>query len=133
MSFIRLRKFSSGPFCECFAIESCPTLCDPKDCSLPGSSVHGNIPARILEWAAISSSRGSSLTQGSDPHFLRLLHWQANSLPLSHLGSPPVPTYCFSKIINRCWILSNGFSASTEMIIFLALLIQWITLIGFQI
>ena len=38
----------------------CPTLCDPMDCSPPGSSVHGIIPVGILEWAAISCSRGSS-------------------------------------------------------------------------
>ena len=36
------------------------SLCDPLDCSLPGSSVHGILLARILEWVAISSSRGSS-------------------------------------------------------------------------
>ena len=36
-----------------------PTFCSPKDWSLPGSSVHGVLQARILEWAAISSSRGS--------------------------------------------------------------------------
>ena len=35
-------------------------LCDPVDCSLPGSSVHGILQARILEWVAVSSSRGSS-------------------------------------------------------------------------
>ena len=40
--------------------QSCPTLCDPVDCSLPGSSVHGILQARILEWIAISFSRGSS-------------------------------------------------------------------------
>ena len=38
----------------------CPTLCDPVDCSLPGCSVHGILQARILEWVAISFSRGSS-------------------------------------------------------------------------
>ena len=38
----------------------CPTLCDPMDCSLPDSSVHGIFQARILEWGAISFSRGSS-------------------------------------------------------------------------
>ena len=38
----------------------CLTLCDPMDCSPPGSSVHGILQARILEWVAISSSRGSS-------------------------------------------------------------------------
>ena len=40
--------------------QSCPTLCDPMDCSLPGSSVHGIFQARVLEWVAISFSRGSS-------------------------------------------------------------------------
>ena len=39
--------------------QSCPTLCDPMDCSLPGSSVHGVLQARVLEWVAISFSRGS--------------------------------------------------------------------------
>ena len=40
--------------------QSCPTLCDPMDCSLPCSSVHGIFQAIILEWIAISFSRGSS-------------------------------------------------------------------------
>ena len=40
--------------------QSCPTLCDPIDCSLPGSSVHGIFQAIVLEWVAISFSRGSS-------------------------------------------------------------------------
>ena len=40
--------------------QSCPTLCDPVDCSSPGSSVHGILQARVLEWVAISFSRGSS-------------------------------------------------------------------------
>ena len=40
---------------------SCPTLCDPVDCCLPGSSIHGILQAIILEWVAISFSRGSSL------------------------------------------------------------------------
>ena len=38
---------------------SCPTLGNPMDCSLPGSSIHGIFQARILEWVAISFSRGS--------------------------------------------------------------------------
>ena len=40
--------------------QSCLTLCDPMDCSLPGSSVHGIFQARVMEWVAISFSRGSS-------------------------------------------------------------------------
>ena len=44
--------------------QSCPTLCDLVDCSLPGSSVHEILQARILEWVAISFSRGSSRPRG---------------------------------------------------------------------
>jgi len=43
-----------------FVAQLCLTLCDPMDYSLPGSSVHGILQARILEWVAISFSRGSS-------------------------------------------------------------------------
>ena len=45
--------------CRMSWIQSCPTLCDPVDCSLPGSSIHGILQARVLEWVAISFSRGS--------------------------------------------------------------------------
>ena len=38
--------------------QSCPTLCDPMDCSQPGPSVHRILQARILEWVAISFSQG---------------------------------------------------------------------------
>ena len=40
--------------------QSHPTLSDPMDCGLPGSSIHGIFQARVLEWVAISFSRGSS-------------------------------------------------------------------------
>ena len=42
------------------SLQSCPTLCDPMDCSPPGSVVHGILQARTLEWVALPSSRGSS-------------------------------------------------------------------------
>ena len=48
------------------AVQSCPTLCNPMDCSPPGSSVYGVSQARILEWFAISSSRESSYTVGGN-------------------------------------------------------------------
>ena len=41
-------------------LQSCLTLCDPMDCSPPGSSIHGILQARILEWVAMPFSRGSS-------------------------------------------------------------------------
>ena len=46
--------------CYAKSLQSYPTLCNPTDCSPPGSSVHGILQARILEWVAISFSRGSS-------------------------------------------------------------------------
>ena len=47
--------------------QSCLTLCDPIDCSLPGSSVHGILQARILGWVAIPFSRGSSQPRDRTP------------------------------------------------------------------
>ena len=44
--------------------QSCPIICNPVDCSPPGSSVHGFLQARLLEWVAISFSRGSSRPRG---------------------------------------------------------------------
>ena len=55
------------------------------DCSMPDSSVHGISQARVLEQITISFSRGIFLTQGLNQC---LLLWQADSLPLSHLGRP---------------------------------------------
>ena len=53
-----------APQCASIALvsvaQACPALCDPVDCSLPGSSVHGILQARVLEWVAISFSRGPS-------------------------------------------------------------------------
>ena len=68
------------------------------DCRPPGSSVHGIFQARVLECVAISSSRGFSW-----PRDQSLLHWQADSLPLSHLGSPPGPWQmldCFGSLFS---------------------------------
>ena len=49
-----------GKKVEVLVAQSCPAVCDPMDYSFPGSSVHGILQARILEWVAISFSRGSS-------------------------------------------------------------------------
>ena len=56
-----------------FVAQSCLTLCHPMGCSPPGSSVHGILQARILEWVAISSS-GIFQTQKSNPSLLHLLN-----------------------------------------------------------
>ena len=57
----------------CVHAQLCLTLCDPMDCSPPGSSVHGIFQERILEWVAMPSSRGSSQPRGLNPGLLSLL------------------------------------------------------------
>ena len=63
-------------------------LFDPMDCSLPGSSGHGILQARVLEWVAVPSSRGSSQPRDWTCVSLCCLHWQAGSLPLAPPGKP---------------------------------------------
>ena len=70
------------------SLQACPTLCDPLDCSPPGSSVHGILQAKILDWVATLSSRGIFPTQISNPNLLCLLQWQASSLPTIPPGKP---------------------------------------------
>ena len=54
------QTLSVSTYCVCVSVtQSCPTLCDPMDCSPPGSSVRGILQARTLEWVAILYSRGS--------------------------------------------------------------------------
>ena len=75
-----LRKLSSQNICwkeserkkESEVTQLYPTVCDPVDCSLPGSSVHGILQARTLEWVTISFSRGSS--------------WPRDWARVSHIG-----------------------------------------------
>ena len=76
--------------------QSCLTLCDPMDCSPPGSFIHGILQARILEWVAISLPQEIFLTQGLNPG---LLHCRQTLYHLSHQGSlshiKPTGIECF--------------------------------------
>ena len=78
------------PYSQCLKVlevliaQSCQTLRDPMDCSPLGSSAHGILQAKILEWGAISFSRGILQTQRSNSG---LPHWKQI---LSHQGSPPM-------------------------------------------
>ena len=74
-----------------------PILCDPMDCSLPGSSVHGIFQARVLESVAIPFARGIFLTQGSNPG---LPHCRQMLYHLSHQGSPNLFNW---RIITVLW------------------------------
>ena len=70
----------------CEDAQSCPTLCNPMDCSPPGSSVHGILQARVLEWVAISFSRSSSWlrdrTRVSCTVGRRFTTWATREVPL---------------------------------------------------
>ena len=69
----------------CSVTKLCLTLCDPVDCSPPGSSVRGILQARRRELGCRALHQGIFPTQGSN---WSLLHWQGGSLPLSHVRSP---------------------------------------------
>ena len=73
----------------CMYMYMYPTLYDPMDCSLPGSSVHGICQRRILEWVAIPFSRGSS--QPRDPSWVSCIAGRLFTIePLQYLlGSSP--------------------------------------------
>ena len=89
----------------CSVTQSCPTLCDPVDCSPPGSS-YIEFPSKNTRLGCHFFLQGIFPTQGSNPHLLSLLLWQAHSLPLQHVGSqlsgvwwcclvtPSCPTFC---------------------------------------
>ena len=81
--------FLVKPFVNCCPLiaKSCSTLCDPLDCSPPGSSVHGISQARVLERGTIASSRGSSQPRDRT-HTYASPALQADALPLSHRTHP---------------------------------------------
>ena len=72
----------------CALAQLCLIPYNPKDCSPPGSSAHGIIQARKLEWVAMPSSQEIFPIQGSKPRLLPLLHWQVGSLQLVPPGKP---------------------------------------------
>ena len=89
MHFLARGLIQSVLHCTCAqSLQSCPTLSDLMDYNPPGSSVHGILQARILEWVAMPSSRGSSQSQESSSHFLCLLSSQVGSLPPVPSGKP---------------------------------------------
>ena len=70
------------------SLQPCPTLCNPMDCSPPGSSVHGFLQARILEWVAIAFSRGSSQPRDQTHDSYVSCIDKQGSLPLAPPGKP---------------------------------------------
>ena len=92
-------------------LQSCPPLCDPMDHSQPGSSFHGILQARILEWVAVPSSRGSSWSR-DQTCVSCLLHWQAGSLPLA----PPGKLLCIIEMIVKLKMKASEFGLSKALL-----------------
>ena len=102
------------------SFQSCPTLCNPTDCSPPGSSVRGILQARILEWVAVPSSRGSSWPRDRTP-ISRFLHWQAVSLPLAPPGKAQWLSIQFSSVqsLSRVWLFATPWTAARQASLFI--------------
>ena len=83
-----------GKKVEVLVAQSCPAVCDPMDYSFPGSSVHGILQARILEWVAISFSRGSSWPRDRTHIFCLasgFFNTEPRGKPTEPPGEPPKP------------------------------------------
>ena len=83
------------------------TLCNPMDYSPPGSSIHGILQARILEWAAVLFSRGSS-RPGIEPKSPAL---QADSLPSELPGKPFFPESNPQTVTDKSWWINTPVSS----------------------
>ena len=90
------------------SLQSCPTLCDPLDCSPPGSSVHGDSPGENTGVGCHALLQGVFQTQGSNRHVLCLLYWQVDYLPLVPPGKSLIVSNAFG-------ILFSGFSIGDKV------------------
>ena len=93
----------------CLVAQLSPTLCDPLDFGLSGSSVHEIFQAKILERVAIFLLRGIFPTQGQNPHLPCLLHCRQILYPLNHPGSPEGPWQYANRPFNRDNAKTNMF------------------------
>ena len=106
-------ELKSRCVCVCVHAKSCPTLYDPMPCSPPGSSVHGILQARTLEWGASPFLQGILPTQGSSPG---LQHHRQILYHLSHQEGlkEPMPSWyvrlLFSSgtVFSTCWFTPNS-------------------------
>ena len=109
----------------CLFAQSCLTLCDPMNCSPPGSSVHGILQARILDWVAISFSEcyiGFTLKSYSHP--VEILKYSPRFLQipgsLHSLGRTllpfPVPSELFHSLVPHIHLLLSSLQWSTREI-----------------
>ena len=83
----------------CSAVQLCLTLCNPSDCSPPGSSVHGIFQARILEWVAISYSPGDLPDPGIETASLAFPALAGGFFITVSLGKPHLSHYCILMVL----------------------------------
>ena len=81
----------------------CPILCNPLDCSPPGSLVHGDSPGKNTGVGCHFLLQGIFITQGSNLRLLCPLHWQVDSWPLAPPGKPDPPGGLM-KIFQKYWL-----------------------------
>ena len=104
--------------CVCLVPQSCPALCDPRDCSPLGSSVHEIVQARRLEWVALPPP-GDLLAAGMEAASPACVpHWQVDSVLLIHLGCPPrhIPTGTSFLPNSSQYILKDFFTVSQSRV-----------------
>ena len=117
-------------------LQSCPALCDPMDCCLPGSSVHGILQARTLEWVAIPSSRRISWPRDQTCVFFvsctgRQVPYQwchdtwIESLKTPEKDNGTLAASCscnavVCRIVPSCPVTGNSNRSSLEMVIIIA-------------
>ena len=120
--------------CLCVAVFSCGQLWDLMNYSPPGSSVHGILQARIWEWVAMPSSKGSSRPKDWT-HISCLLYWELGSLPLTPPGKsfPPqtreqFPIYNWLNLIKTYFsrIRLRKTSDKEEQQVFCCFLLCWV-------
>ena len=93
----------------------CPVLCDPLDCSLPGSSVHGILQTRVLDKGCRVLLQWILPTQGSNSCLLCLLHWRVGSLPLAPAGKPSLKYRLLQFVSLICSRLCEVYWSSPEL------------------
>jgi len=123
--------------CVLMHAQSCSTLCDPMDCSPPGSSVHGIFQEEY--WSGLSfPPPGHIPTQGLNLHLLHLLHWQAGStspiFTLSSTLNTAIGTYPGSRFLYLLWTMAiNFYLVPLPPVLFpneqLPIAVQWLKII----
>ena len=119
------KKWVCWIICVCSVAQLCLTLCNPMDCCPPGSSVLGSFSGKNTGMGCHFLLQGIFPTQGLNLCLWDLMYWQADSLPLSHLGSSGSygnSTFNFwSKLHTVCHTSQNFFQFSSVAQLYLTL------------